>query len=131
MLSKEEIEKAKENITKYLNDIWFGTLYSQEENDRDEKILLEYIDQLESDKQKLIEKLEEVIKETAQNSIPKEVVKNKIEKLKEIAEKKDMIPTTVEEKRLDGSTVYSQRYNADGYIAEIVINILKEILEGK
>ena len=58
MLSKEEIEKAKENITKYLNDIWFGTLYSQEENDRDEKILLEYIDQLESDKQKLIEKLE-------------------------------------------------------------------------
>ena len=62
MLSKEEIEKAKENITKYLNDIWFGTLYSQEENDRDEKILLEYIDQLESDKQKLIEKLEEGIK---------------------------------------------------------------------
>ena len=62
MLSKEEIEKAKENITKYLNDIWFGTLYSQEENDRDEKILLEYIDQLESDKQKLIEKLEEDIK---------------------------------------------------------------------
>lgn len=59
MPSKEEIEKAKENITKYLNDIWFGTLYSQEENDRDEKILLEYIDQLESDKQKLIEKLEE------------------------------------------------------------------------
>ncbi len=67
MPSKEEIEKAKENITKYLNDIWFGTLYSQEENDRDEKILLEYIDQLESDKQKLIEKLEKKIRYYEEN----------------------------------------------------------------
>ena len=47
MISKEEIEKAKERIQKSLNDILFKTLYSQEENDEDEKILLQYIDQLE------------------------------------------------------------------------------------
>lgn len=63
MLSKEEIEKAKENITKYLNDIWFGTLYSQEENDRDEKILLEYIDKLESDNYELNNRINDYIEE--------------------------------------------------------------------
>lgn len=80
MLSKEEIEEAKQRILKSLNDVIFCTLYSQEENDKDEKILLEYIDYLErknktlihtnktykgiinkqnKDEQKLIEKLEE------------------------------------------------------------------------
>lgn len=47
MLSKEEIEEAKQRILKSLNDVIFCTLYSQEENDKDEKILLEYIDYLE------------------------------------------------------------------------------------
>lgn len=48
MLSKEEIEKAKERISKSLNDGLFSTLYSQEENEEDEKILLAYIKQLET-----------------------------------------------------------------------------------
>ena len=52
MISKEEIEKAKERIQKSLNDILFKTLYSQEENDEDEKILLQYIDQLEQENNK-------------------------------------------------------------------------------
>lgn len=59
MLSKEEIEKAKERISKSLNDVLYSTLYSQEKNEEDEKTLLAYIEELESDKQKLIEKLEE------------------------------------------------------------------------
>ena len=46
-MNKEEIEKAKERIQKSLNDILFKTLYSQEENDEDEKTLLQYIEQLE------------------------------------------------------------------------------------
>lgn len=58
MLSKEEIEKAKERISKSLEDVWFGTLYSQEENDEDEKTLLQYIQELETEKQKLIDILE-------------------------------------------------------------------------
>ncbi len=37
MLSKEEIEKAKERIQNSLNDICFAILYSQEQNDEDEK----------------------------------------------------------------------------------------------
>ena len=48
-MSKEKIEKAKERIQKSLNDILFKTLYSQEENDEDEKILLQYIKELEAD----------------------------------------------------------------------------------
>ena len=60
MLSKEEIEKAKERIQKSLNDIWFGTLYSQEENDEDEKILLQYIDQLEQYLEKISKQLDNV-----------------------------------------------------------------------
>ena len=48
MLSKEEIGRAKERISKSLNDVLFSTLYSQEENEEDEKILLAYIKQLET-----------------------------------------------------------------------------------
>lgn len=47
MLSKEEIARAKERISKSLNDDLFAVLYSQEENEEDEKILLTYIKQLE------------------------------------------------------------------------------------
>ncbi len=43
MLSKEEIEEAKERISKGIEDVCFSTLYSQEENEADEKILLQYI----------------------------------------------------------------------------------------
>ena len=49
MLNKEEIKKAKERIQNSLNDICFATLYSQEQNDEDEKTLLQYIRQLEQE----------------------------------------------------------------------------------
>lgn len=85
MLSKEEIAKAKERISKSLNDVLFSTLYSQEENEEDERILLAYIEQLETEnhslkiiskaeieqreqleskEQKLIDKLEEDIRKS-------------------------------------------------------------------
>jgi len=48
MLSEEKIARAKERISKSLNDVLFSTLYSQEENEEDEKILLAYIKQLET-----------------------------------------------------------------------------------
>ena len=57
MLSKEEIEKAKDDF-KFFNE---GEYITKEMADSKDKII-EYIDQLESDKQKLIEKLEEKMK---------------------------------------------------------------------
>lgn len=54
MLSKEEIEKAKED-SKFFNE---GDYITKEMSDS-KNVLLNYIDKLESDKQKLIEKLEE------------------------------------------------------------------------
>ena len=56
MLSKEEIEKAKDDL-KFFNE---GEYITKEMADSKYKII-EYIDQLESDKQKLIEKLEKDI----------------------------------------------------------------------
>lgn len=56
MLSKEEIEKAKEDF-KFFNE---GDYITKEMSDS-KNVLLEYIDQLESYKQKLIEKLEKDI----------------------------------------------------------------------
>ncbi len=58
MLSKEEIEKAKEDY-KFFNE---GDYITKEMSDR-KNVLLNYIDKLESDKQKLIEKLEEESKQ--------------------------------------------------------------------
>ena len=63
-MNKEEVEKAKENITEHLNNVW--SLYSQEENERDERILIEYIqylEQKESILDKVTDKLKEDIKE--------------------------------------------------------------------
>ena len=54
MLSKEEIEKAKEDFN-FFNE---GD-YITKEMSNSKDILLEYIDQIEIDKQKLIEWLEE------------------------------------------------------------------------
>lgn len=55
MLSKEEIEKAKEDLT-FFNE---GDYITKEMSDS-KNVLFEHIWQLESDKQKLIEKLEKV-----------------------------------------------------------------------
>lgn len=57
MLSKEEIEKAKEDFN-FCNE---GDYITKEMSDS-KNVLLNYIDKLESREQKLIEKLEERIK---------------------------------------------------------------------
>lgn len=73
-LSKEEIEKAKSNLNRILED-WQkiidlenpiekdieSQLYMEEMPFKEIKILLKYIDQLETNNQKLIEKLEKDI----------------------------------------------------------------------
>ena len=56
MLSKEEIEKAKECLQETIQNTYAEGKAIKLNN------VLKYIDQLESDKQKLIEKLEEDIK---------------------------------------------------------------------
>ena len=57
MLSKEEIKEMKD----YFNEcITKDTVYEEDLTINYMKIATEYIDQLESDKQKLIEKLEKV-----------------------------------------------------------------------
>ena len=73
----------------------------------------------------------ETLIQALENSIPTSVVEEKIKEYKKIAEKVDKIPETVKEERLDGSVVYSQRFNADGYIAEIIVKILQELLQKK
>lgn len=86
-------------------------------------IHLEQLEQLQKNITTLLNYIE--------NSIPTSVVEEKINEYKKIAEKADKIPTTVKEERLDGSIVYSQRFNADGYIAEIIVKILQELLQEK
>lgn len=64
MLSKEEIEKAKQSFKEETdNEIKVYSLvndYTQSKTDN-HKIILEYIEELETKEQKLIEKLEEAI----------------------------------------------------------------------
>lgn len=57
-----------------------------------------------------------------------EKIKNKTTELNEIANKKDLIPETVKEEKINGDIVYSKRFNAEGYIAEIILNILQELI---
>lgn len=73
----------------------------------------------------------ETILQALDNSIPKEKILVKIKELDKIAKKKDLIPETVKEEKLDGSYIYSQRFKADGYIAEAIIKVLQELLEEK
>ena len=93
MLSKEEIENMKiglwniraENLRAMqcsLADTSDKKEWQKEINTIDNA--LEYIDQLESDKQKLIEKLEEIIKETSQNINPEAMKKYQNLKMEEI-----------------------------------------------
>lgn len=86
-------------------------------------IHLEQLEQLQKNITTLLNYIE--------NSIPTSVVEEKINEYKKIAEKADKISETVKEERLDGSIVYSQRFNADGYIAEIIVKILQELLQEK
>ncbi len=74
MLSKEEISKLKINIFNQCDD----------ETIRLVAEMLKHKEQLESDKQKLIEKLEEIIKETSQNINPEAMKKYQNLKMEEI-----------------------------------------------
>ncbi len=62
MLSKEEIKESKAHLEMLLD---YGILASEDEQPI--KNILEYIEQLESDKQKLIEKLEKDIEKCIKN----------------------------------------------------------------
>ncbi len=62
MLSKEEIKESKAHLEMLLD---YGILASEDEQPI--KNILEYIEQLESDKQKLIEKLEKDIENANDN----------------------------------------------------------------
>ena len=98
MLSKEEIEKAKERISKSLEDVWFGTLYSQEENDEDEKTLLQYIKELEADNYELNNRLNDYIEERdKQNKVIDEMA-NKIYEEGIIWENKEKVKQYFEKK---------------------------------
>lgn len=72
-----------------------------------------------------------VVLKALKNYIPKEVIEEKIKKLKNIAKKKDIMPEPVTEEKLDESIIYSSRFNVDGYISEAIITVLQDILEGK
>ncbi len=135
MLSKKEIEK--EEVKKWLqsNEIpqFIQNYINQLELDNyaDNNIISEYInivrdkdnyiEQLESDKQKLIEKLEkeniilkvakEEVEELLENSIPKEVIEEKVKELEKA-----------------GIETIKENWK---YIYEIQKDILKELLEGK
>ncbi len=109
MPSKEKIEKAKQKLKETQDS------YLKDELDISIEIILNYIKQLETKANKydsLVKKLEV-----------------KIEELEKIAKKADTIPTTVKEERLDGTIVYSQRFSAEGYIAQIAMKILQELLK--
>ena len=83
-MNKEEIEKAKENITKNLDDVW--SLYSQEENERDERILIEYIQHLEQ-KESILDKVTDKLKEDISEA--KEQIKYWEQQYRIAKEKKD------------------------------------------
>ena len=106
----EEAKKQCEHIIKFYTDL--DTIYSKKKKCSEIRAI-------------------ETLLQALDNSIPKEKVIKKIQELKKIAKKKDIIPETVKEEKLDGSYIYSQRFNIDGYIAEAIVKVLQELLEEK
>ena len=78
-MNKEEIEKAKKECREIIGNFKSATteltkdIFPKKANAIE--ILLEYINQLETSKQKLIDKLEEIIKETSKNISPETMKK--------------------------------------------------------
>lgn len=60
-----EVIQAQENIMRSFSDVFF--LYSQEENEEDEKTLLKYINQLETYIKKIHLNKEKLVKEMLQD----------------------------------------------------------------
>ncbi len=121
MVSKEEIEGAKERISKSLEDICFATLYSQEENDKDEKTLLQYIEELEISNTELdkennrLEKIE----------FERDEANNKIKKLKDKL-KKDIKFFDKTKKLHETYSPSEERLNAKQHYAEEILEIMGE-----
>ena len=57
---KEDIEEVVERLEKSINDVWFSTTYSQEDEERDLKILL-------SDYKRVLKENEELLREKIDN----------------------------------------------------------------
>lgn len=71
----KEVEEAKERLRKGIEDIWFSTLYSQEEEEKDVVTILNYIQKLEEDNKRLKDKCLDMAtgKEYAENETIKEL----------------------------------------------------------
>lgn len=113
MLSKEKIARAKERISKSLNDVWFATLYSQEENEEDERILLAYIKQLEKE-------LYLCTPQIPKNSHNKYI--SYIDLVKEIVKKDEIIHLIVKE-------LFYNYYDDERSIEEIIKDFEKKVEE--
>jgi len=121
---KDELDLAIEKVLqelKKLNSEIEAQKYLIQERDKEllelnQKCILEIV-------------AKEEVEELLENSIPKEKVLAKIKELNKMAKKKDIIPETVKEEKVDGTIVYSQRFNANGYFAEAIVNVLQELLE--
>lgn len=123
MLSKEEISRAKERISKSLNDVLFSTLYSQEENEDDERVLLAYIKELETKLEKVywegyIQKQNEAMQICKQCKY--------IKKARELETKNQKLIEKLEE-----DIENFAKENRDGSLQDYVDEILKILKGGK
>ena len=109
-MTKEQ-ERAIERLTKAQADIWYATLYSQEEQDEDIKIVLNLIKQLQEEKVQANERCKQL--ESKEQKIKKKL-EEKIEMLEDVL---DLCET-------DGKIA---KYKIDNLKEEI--SDFKEILE--
>lgn len=110
---EEDIKGAIERLSKVQNDIWYATLYSQEEQNEDIKLLIKGYKELE----KRIIYLTNLLCMSDETYIPKSKVKEVIEELNEEYERK------ITEDNIN-HFVYSEQYA----IAE---EYLKKLMEDK
>lgn len=127
-MKENSIEKAIERLEKGINDTWFSTTYSQEQEEKDKKILLSDYKRVLKENEELKNKLNlkhfdinvvyndylEKLNEYKENSIPVQKVKDKIE------EYKNMLKTCNKVKDIDRIKAINER-----------ILELEELLEGR
>lgn len=118
-MEENSIEEAIERLEKGINDIWFSTIYSQEQEEKDLKILLSDYKRVLKENEELHKEINERIKLKIENEkivdtqfLPIQKVKDKIEELKEQynVRELDFIKTTQD-------------------IRKIIIQSLEELLE--
>lgn len=121
---EEDIKGAIERLSKAQNDIWYATLYSQEEQDEDIKLLIKGYRELEI-KSSALENQNKYWKSVANDSIPKSKAKEKIEELEtklEVFEKDIRYCKDRVELRLMNDEIYVLRRCRD---------LLQELLESE